>query len=61
MKPKPYRKMKESKGSDMATFKPNEAGGPVEGIIEGPESSIGSSGPSHPSVDQGKEKGIEKI
>jgi hypothetical protein len=58
MKPKMYRKTKESKGSDMAKFKANEAGGPVEGVIIGPESSMGTVA-TYPQVDQGNDKGIQ--
>jgi len=57
MKPKMYRKTKESKGSDMAKFKPNEGGGRVEGVIIGPESSVGTV-TTRPEVDQGNDKGI---
>ena len=58
MKPKVYRKTKVSKGSDIAKFKANEAGGPVEGVIIGPESSVGTVATT-PQVDQGNEKGIQ--
>lgn len=51
-KPKPYRKKKESKPSDMAKFKDNAGGGPVEGVILGPESSIGTVA-THPTPAQG--------
>ncbi len=51
-KPKPYRKTKESKGSDMAKFKDTEAGGPVQGVIVGPETSVGTVATS-PSVATG--------
>jgi len=47
-----------SKGSDIAKFKANEAGGPVEGVIIGPESSVGTVATT-PQVDQGNEKGIQ--
>lgn len=57
MKPKMYRKTKESKGSDMSKFKATEAGGRVEGIIIGPESSVGTVA-TRPEVDQGNDKGI---
>ena len=57
MKPKPYRKTKEVKGSDIAKFKVNEAGGKVEGVIIGPESSIGTVA-THPQVDQGNDKAL---
>ena len=56
-KPKMYRKKKESKGSDMASFKATDAGGPVEGVIIGPESSVGTVA-TVAQVDQGNEKGI---
>ena len=60
MKPKVYRKTKPSNGSKMADYKINEGGGTVEGIIKGPESSIGSNGENcaHPMCEQGKEKGM---
>jgi hypothetical protein len=48
----------ESNGSDMSKFKATEAGGPVEGVIIGPESSVGTVATS-PSVDQGNEKGLQ--
>ena len=57
MKPKMYRKTKASNGSDLSKFKPTEAGGPVEGVIIGPESSVGTVATS-PSADQGNEKGL---
>ena len=60
MKPKPYRKTKASRGSDIAKFKATEAGGSVAGVIIGPETSVGTVA-THPSVDQGNEKGIQKI
>ena len=60
MKPKVYRKTKAVQGSDIANFKPTEAGGPVAGIIIGPESSVGPL-TTNPSVDQGNEKGIQVI
>ena len=52
MKPKPYRKTKKSKGSDMADFKNNAAGGEVKGIIVGPPTSIGTVA-TKPNVEQG--------
>ncbi len=55
-----YRKTKPSKGSDIAKFKPTDAGGPVEGVIIGPESSVGTVA-THPSTDQGNEKEIQII
>lgn len=58
MKPKMYRKTKGSSGSDIGKFKPNMPGG-VEGVIIGPESSVGTVA-STPSADQGDEKGILK-
>jgi hypothetical protein len=58
MKPKMYRKTKASRGSDIAKFKPTEAGGPVKGIIIGPETSVGTVA-TNPNVDQGNEKGIK--
>ena len=60
MKPKMYRKTKESSPSKMSDYKINEGGGPVEGVIIGPESSVGTVA-THPNVEQGKEKGIERI
>lgn len=60
MKPKMYRKTKASRGSDIAKFKATEAGGPVAGVIIGPESSVGTVA-THPNVDQGNEKDIKKI
>jgi hypothetical protein len=51
-KPKPYRKTKESKGSDMVKFKDNTGGGPVQGVIVGPETSVGTVA-THPSVATG--------
>ena len=60
MKPKMYRHTKESKGSDIAKFKPTESGGGVQGVIIGPESSVGTVATS-PSADQGNEKGIQVI
>ena len=59
MKPKPYRKTKELKPTDLTKFKKNAGGGKVKGIIEGPESSIGSKNPSdaNPSVEQGNDTG----
>ena len=41
-KPKMYRKTKESKGSDLSKFKDNAGGGPVQGVIIGPETSVGT-------------------
>jgi len=60
MKPKVYRKTKPTNGSKMSDYKINEGGGAVEGIIIGPESSIGTVA-TQPSVEQGKEKGIQRI
>ncbi len=60
MIPKVYRKTKPTSGSKMADYKINEGGGPVEGVIIGPESSVGTVATT-PSADQGKEKGIQKI
>ena len=57
MKPKMYRKTKPTKGSDIAKFKPTEAGGKVEGIIIGPESSVGTVA-TRPEVDQGNDLGL---
>ena len=58
MKPKMYRKTKASRGSDIAKFKATDAGGSVEGVIVGPESSVGTVATS-PQTDQGNEKGIK--
>lgn len=55
MKPKPYRKTKASKPSDMSKMKWNAGGGKVQGVIAGPETSIGAN-PTKPSVDQGNSK-----
>ena len=60
MKPKVYRKTKPSNASKMADYKINEGGGAVEGVVTGPETSVGTVA-THPNVDQGKEKGIERI
>ena len=62
MKPKPYRKKKKSKGSDIADWNPKNdtGGGKVEGVIIGPESSVGTTD-DHPSADQGMEEGIELL
>lgn len=60
MKPKAYRKTKAVQGSDLASFKPTEAGGGVAGIIIGPESSVGTVATT-PSADQGNAKGIQVI
>ena len=57
-KPKMYQKTKASKGSDLSKFKATDAGGPVEGVIIGPESSVGTVA-TRPEVDQGNEKGIK--
>ena len=57
MKPKVYRKTKAVQGSDIANFKPTEAGGPVAGIIIGPESSVRPL-TTNASADQGNAKGI---
>jgi len=57
-KPKVYRKTKTSSPSNIATYKINEGGGPVEGIIIGPESSTGTVS-TFPKVEQGKEKDIK--
>jgi hypothetical protein len=62
MLPKMYRKKKKSKGSNMGDWntKNDSGGGNVKGVIIGPESSVGTTA-DHPSVDQGMEKGLEKI
>ncbi len=51
-KPKVYRKTKPTKGSDMCKFKDNAAGGPVQGVIIGPETSVGTVA-THPTVATG--------
>ena len=58
MKPKPYRKTKASKGSNMGHWNPKKdnGGGTVKGVIKGPMSSIGTC-PTNPSVEQAMEKG----
>ena len=58
MKPKMYRKTKVSRGSDIAKFKATDAGGPVEGVIIGPTSSVGTVA-TNPQVDQGNDKDIK--
>ena len=40
MKPKPYRKSKKVKGSDLSYFDNNACGGPVK-FVDGPETSVG--------------------
>jgi hypothetical protein len=40
MKPKPYRKNKKVKGSDLSYFDNNAGGGPVK-FVDGPETSVG--------------------
>lgn len=59
MKPKPYRKTKSTKGSNMGHWNPkgNNAGGRVAGTIIGPLSSVGTTD-DHPSPDQGSDKGL---
>ena len=61
-KPKPYRKTKKSKGSNLADWNPksDNGGGKVKGMIKGPMSSIGTCATS-PSADQGMAKGLESI
>jgi hypothetical protein len=62
-KPKPYRKTKVSKGSDLAKFKVNEGGGRVQGIIIGPETSTGTTTGStiaHPKAEQGRTRGTSE-
>jgi hypothetical protein len=39
-KPKPYRKSKKVKGSDIRLFDNNAGGGPVK-FVDGPETSVG--------------------
>ena len=62
MKPKMYRKTKSTKGSNMGDWNPKKdnGGGTVQGVIIGPETSVGTTA-DHPSVDQGMKKGLEKI
>ena len=62
MKPKMYRKKKKSKGSNLSDWNPKKdnGGGQVKGVIIGPMSSVGTTD-EHPSVDQGMNKGLEKI
>lgn len=62
MKPKPYRKTKKSKGSNISAWNPEKdtGGGEVKGVIKGPMSSIGTCA-TNPETDQGMSKGIEKI
>ena len=55
MKPKAYRKTKASKPSDMSKMKWNAGGGKVQGVIIGPESSVGTVA-TKPSTDQGDSK-----
>ena len=57
MKPKMYRKTKESRGSNLTNWKTDDGGGPVEGVIIGPESSVGTVA-TNPSSDQGNDKGL---
>ena len=61
-KPKPYRKTKKSKGSNISDWNPknDNGGGKVKGTIIGPMSSVGTTD-EHPSPDQGMEKGIEVV
>ena len=56
MKPKPYRKTKSTKGSNLAEQnKTNSGGGTVAGVIKGPISSIGTDAtPAH--TEQGNDK-----
>lgn len=56
MKPKMYRKTKSTKGSDMSKFKDTDAGGPVQGVIIGPETSVGTVATT-PSVATGSKNG----
>jgi len=44
----------------MADYKINEGGGPVEGVIIGPESSVGTVATT-PSVNQGMYKDIQPV
>ena len=56
MKPKMYRKTKQSKGSDLAEQnKKNPGGGVVKGVVKGPKSSIGDEA-TYPHVEQGNDK-----
>jgi len=45
MKPKMYRKTKPSNGSDMARFKNNDAGGPVQLVTNPPSAAGQTDGP----------------
>ena len=58
MLPKVYRKTKPSGGKKNFPFDATEAGGKVEGVIIGPESSVGTVA-TRPNVDQGDDKGIK--
>ena len=63
MKPKVYRKTKANKGSDLAKYKNNNAGGKVKGIIVGPETSTGTTSGAYcesPHTEQGDKK-LERI
>lgn len=62
MKPKPYRKTKPTKGSNMTAWNPKRdtGGGRVEGTIIGPMTSVGTT-VDHPSPDQGMDKGLKQI
>ena len=56
MKPKMYRKTKSTSRPNKLPWIKNKGGGTVKGVIAGPESSIGTN-PTHPSVEQGNDKG----
>ena len=58
MLPKVYRKTKPSGGKKNFPFEANHGGGKVEGVIIGPESSVGTVA-TRPEVDQGDDKGIK--
>ncbi len=56
-KPKMYRKTKPSKGSNIANWNPKKdsGGGKVEGVIVGPETSVGTVA-TKATVEQGNSK-----
>jgi hypothetical protein len=59
-KPKPYRKTKASKGSNISDWNPENdtGGGRVKGTIIGPLSSVGTTD-DHPAPNQGMAKELE--
>ena len=62
MKPKPYRKKKSSKGSDITGWntKGDNGGGKVKGTIIGPMTSVGTVD-KHPAPNQGMKKELETL